>query len=150
MGAGAAARSGLLPRPLCPSVRAPVGRSVGPSPAAGGAAAGCPPRADTRALARPEVNTPRRPTRKRPRAASRPAARGTPGGVVRARSPGGGSGPPRQSGPLREPRCPSRRAGSVLAGARPIGASEAALARQINVLIRDGTRTWNSHGVARD
>lgn len=35
MGAGAAARSGLLPRPLCPSVRAPVGRSVPPRPRAG-------------------------------------------------------------------------------------------------------------------
>ncbi|XP_053801837.1 myosin IC heavy chain-like [Vidua chalybeata] len=87
-----------------------AGRSVGPSPAAGGAAARCPPpRADTRALARPEVNTPRWPTRKRSRAAHRPAARGTPGGVVRARHscglPGPGS-PGITQPPLRELRCP--------------------------------------------
>lgn len=97
------------------------GRSVGPSPAAGGAAAGCPPRADTRALARPEVNTRRWPTRKRPRAARRPAARGTPGDVVR-------DGHTRVSrAPVREPRTALR-----------VGASEAALTRQINALIRDG------------
>lgn len=101
------------------------GRSVGPSPAAGGAAAGCPPRADTRALARAEVNTRRWPTRKRPRTAPPPAARGTPGAVVRA---------PRARDP-RHHSAPSAGASlSVLyalvpAKARRIEASEAALAR---------------------
>lgn len=111
------ARGSSLGRCVRRSLPRSLSRSLGPSPAAGGAAAGCPPRADTRALARPEVNTPRWPTRKRPRAARRPAARGTLGGVVRARHPRGLGDPRHHSGPLRALRCP-RLSALVVAKAR--------------------------------